>query len=83
MAILCCANFPVFIQVNKNNNEFYEQAEKLMCEEGRISAVLTEWERTCLPPQSEEVCLHNILCACNQSIVAAASVVHNYNQYCL
>ena len=59
------------IQVNKDERESREKAErerleaqqrdeieKLAAEEkGKRSAVLIEWERTCSPPQSEEVCL--------------------------
>ena len=35
-----------------------DEIEKLVAEEkAKRSAVLIEWERTCSPPQSEEVCL--------------------------
>ena len=59
------------IQVNKDERESREKAErerlytqwrdgidKLAVErKAKRSAVLIEWERTCSPPQSEEVCL--------------------------
>ena len=58
------------IQVNKDERESHEkdegerlqaqqrdEIEKLAAKEkAKRSAVLIEWERTCSPPQSEEVC---------------------------
>ena len=63
------------IQANKEECESREEAESerlkakqrdervrlAVEEEVRRSAVLTEWERTWLPPQSEEVCLLKLL----------------------
>ena len=52
------------LQTNRKENESREEAEweaereRLAAErKDRRSAVLTEWERTCSPPQSEQVCL--------------------------
>ena len=60
------------IQVNKDERESREKAERerlqaqqrdeiekmaVAEEEAKRSVVLIEWERTCSPPQSEEVCL--------------------------
>ena len=48
------------LQTHKEERESGEEAERerLAAEkEARRSAVLTEWERTCSPPQSEQVCL--------------------------
>ena len=42
------------MQANKDKCESQEKAER---ESFMRSVVLTEWERTCSPPQSEEVCL--------------------------
>ena len=63
--------FVSLMQANKDECESQEKAERerlldqrreererlAIEEEARRSVVLTEWERTCLPPQSEEVCL--------------------------
>ena len=45
------------IQANSEEIDFREKAE----EEVWRSVVLTEWERTCLPPQNKEVHLISIL----------------------
>ena len=48
------------LQTNKDKRKSREKAkrERLAAEkEARRSAVLTEWERTCSPPQSEQVLL--------------------------
>ena len=59
------------LQTNRKENKSHDEAERerwaaerkaererLAAErEARRSALLTEWERTCSPPQSEQVCL--------------------------
>ena len=52
--------FVSLMQANKNERESHEEAERERLateEEARRSAVLTEWERICSPPQNIEVCL--------------------------
>ena len=49
------------MQAISEKHKSREKAERVRLtveEEVWKSAVLTEWERTCSPPQSEEVCLN-------------------------
>ena len=57
------------IQANKEECESREEAESERLKAKQRSAVLTEWERTLLPPQSEEVMF--------------ATVIINFIQTCL
>ena len=46
------------LQANREEQTSDEREPLAADREVRRSAVLSEWERTCTPPQSEEVCLH-------------------------